>query len=173
MYYIFFHSPEVEESRALLRALGVESIESADFSVAKGADSVRVVLDHTTCIGIYPNFSGYPTVILDDLNGKRALGNPKSWETVESWAAELTKPLALEPARTISQGAFLRRLGPAVISESQRLIREGNDDLAAWQLLVLSEPTISLDDPLTVQGLDALVSAGLISEERKTDILTP
>jgi hypothetical protein len=97
------------------------------------------------------------------------------WETFQAWLASGNTP---DPAPTpppptvISKLALWSRFTPdeqaAIVGAAQTNVTVG-----VWLQTALVQESIDLSNPLTKEGLDALVAAGVLTSDRETAILTP
>lgn len=92
---------------------------------------------------------------------------------VSAWKASPNpaQPAAPKP-KEITALAFMDRFTPDERAAIRAAARN-SDALADWIDRFRAARTIGLEDARTIAGLDAVVSAGLLTAERKAAILTP
>lgn len=99
----------------------------------------------------------------------------RDWTCYHAWLAAGNTPLPAPAApviTSISKSAFLKRFTPTELTGISAAARQ-NDTVNVWLITAQAYDQIDLSDPLTKQGLDALVTAGLLTGDREMVILTP
>jgi hypothetical protein len=100
------------------------------------------------------------------LNGFDAVVRDMTAEEI----AAIPQPETPKPVRVISALAFMERL-----TQQERIaIRhaaKANVELEDWLDLLRAAQVVDLDDPRTVEGLAAMVKAGLLTATRRDAIL--
>ena len=115
---------------------------------------------------------GYlPCVRADVPDGQRAVG----WASpVLEDGRYIRHPLALEPVsnRVIDRDEFIDRF---TIPEQQAILAAALTDLEVTAIYTefLAAPPINLDNPDTIQAVNALVEKGILADGRQTEILAP
>lgn len=171
MKIIFLHSAQVEASRNIVAELGGEP-SGVDVTVDHDGRNVRIVSKHALAVGVCPNFSGYPVIVVvaDD-------GTQRVKSQVESWAEcvefiDAPAPAQVAQARKV-QFTRLEFLNLFADEEKVRLkALESTDPAVAlfWEEYRAAD-SVRLDDPRTVGAIEYLVSKQYLAESRRADIL--
>ena len=109
---------------------------------------------------------------LTDAEWDARLANPAGWAVSGGKLVAHVPPAPVpQPITILSPRAFLARFTDA---ETLAIFTaaQSNVSIMIWKDKALAGD-IDLTDPLTAAGLEALVSAGLLTEARKAAILTP
>ena len=170
MNITLLHNPMSFASRDFLASLGIPIPEADDVTVAIGLDTVRIVSDHAAAVELCPAFPGYPVALVEADGVQYQLAFPADWADVTSWASN-PAPAVSKPT-VLSKYDFSQRMQPAeriAIREAGKTDAQVDDFL---DLLSLAEQ-IDLADVNVIGGLALLVSKGLLTEARKTEILVP
>lgn len=121
-------------------------------------------------------------VLTEVVNGREAELSPAARaDTLAQWArCELERQEEQAAAATTSLAASVRKTWPNVaaflsaftMTELAGISLSTDPPLAALRILLLSHPDeVWSDDPRILAGLDALVAAGVITEERRSEIV--
>ena len=170
MQIIFLHSAQVEASRAIAAELGGEPSEDDIIRSIDGRD-VHIVSKHALAVGVCPNFSGYPVIVVAEDNGVlRAKSQVGSWaECLEFIDQAPAAPVAVKKTE-LSKLEFL-----SLFTDEEKVSLkslESVDPVIAlfWEEFRTAD-AITLDDPRTLHALGYLVSKDYLSEARQAEIL--
>lgn len=172
MDIILLHSAQVETSRAIVEELGLDA-GTVDSTVTKDGHSVRVVGKHALAVGVCPNFSAYPAVVVKNGEAVWVKSPVESWADCLAFLSAPAQPLspgvpAVRPA--LSKLEFLRLFTDEELVRLKML--EGSDPVVAvfWEQYRAAE-SLRPDDERTGRAIEYLASKGYITPERKSAIL--
>ena len=130
----------------------------------------EVLLDHAACVAMMPNMQGYPTVVYEDAAGQRhVLFNPQNLAAVTAWRDGIDNP----PKSTVmSRYVFSQRFHS---DEMLAILAAQSTDTAVALFLKLLDyaEQVDLTDTNLTSAFAHMVSAGLLTQDRATAILTP
>lgn len=170
MEITLFHSAQVEESRAIVQELGGEP-SGNDVTIDHDGRGVRIVSKHALAVGVCPNFSAYPAIVVTGEDGTTRVKSP-----VGTWAECLdfidNPPVPPAPVRRVefSKLEFLSRFTDEEKVQLKTL--EATDPVVGlfWEEYRAAE-SIRLDDPRTIKSVEHLASMHYITDDRKAEIL--
>jgi hypothetical protein len=165
MIYIF-HDPNNAASRDFVEAHG-------------GREGVEVVEGAEACREILPGFQGYPSVVAEGPEGRRALFDPASWDAVEVFATEVAAgPVAAAKTRYTPKEFRLKKLTHSERIAIEQIIDPMSTDERRFDVRDIEKTWaqseyVDLDDPDTVTFVNALEALGVLAAGRAAEILTP
>lgn len=170
MNITILHNPLSADSRALIEGLGVAIPEGFDVTVTIGEDTVRIISDHGSAVGVCPAFPGYPTVLVSEGEGQRILAFPADWVAAREWANNPPAETGGTASTIMTHLAFRKRftftertaIETAAVTDPE--VRTVQKDFEAAQ-------EIDLTYPDTIQGVGLLVAKGLLTQARADEIL--
>ena len=170
MDIILLHSAMVGTSRDLLASLGVAIPEGDDVTVTVGSDTVRIISKHVLAVGVCPAFPGYPTAAVT-VDGKQyVLAFPATWAAVTAWAANPVP--VVEKSTVMSRYVFSQRFHADEMIGI--LAAQASDPAVALFMKLLDyAQEVDLTDVNLQSAFVHMVTAGLLTQERATAILTP
>jgi len=171
MDIILLHSEQVEASRAIAAQLGGEPAD-ADMIINKDGRDVRIVSKHSLAVGLCPNFSAYPAILVVEDGGAIRCKSP-----VASWAECLdfvdNPPAGPEQPAFAAELSKLQFLGLFTDEEkvSLKALESSDPTVALFWEEYRTADTIRLDDPRTIRAVEYLAGRGYLAEGRKEAIL--
>ncbi len=168
MDIIILHSPLSADSRALIEVLGVAIPEGNDVTVMVDEDTVRIISDHGTAVGVCPAFPGYPTILVGKGEAQRMLPFPASWVAAVEWANAAPTPAATPG--TFTPAEFMRlftqdELDVVMAAEST------DADVRRMWAFIRAVGYVNMADQLTENSLRMLrEKAYIVSDERLQQI---
>jgi len=169
MNITLLHSAQVETSRAIVQELGGEPAEN-DATITHDGREVRIVSKHALAVGVCPNFSAYPAVVVTDGGELRVKSPVESWaqclEFIDNPPAPPVCPRKLEFTRLEFLNLFTDE------EKIQLKTLENTDPTVAlfWEEYRTAQ-VIRLDDPRTIWSIEYLASRNYLTSARKAEIL--
>jgi hypothetical protein len=156
MNITILHSPFSPDSRALVESLGVTIPEGNDVTVTVGTDTVRIVSDHDTAVGVCFHFGGYPTALVESGGVTYQLAFPASWTAVTAWAA--SPPAAADSIQTteMSRTRFLARFTAVELVAARELAKTDSVIDLFWMQLLAAD-VVDLAYQPVINGVRYLV----------------
>jgi hypothetical protein len=170
MNITLFHSEMVAESRALLSELGIDTAGSSVFETVYQEHNIKVISKHKLCVEYMPNFSAYPTVVLEK-DGIRHAKAIKMFQDILDFETELNTPIVVPEVRK-TQYSKLEFL--FLFADEWNNIKETAKTDSTVSLIYDSftlADFINITDPRTIASLTILKDKGLISEEKLSQII--
>lgn len=156
MNIILLHDPLSAASRDFLAGLGVTIPDGDDVTVTVGEDTVRIISDHGTAVGVCPAFPGYPTVLMSEGEGQRILAFPADWIAAREWANN--PPAETGTATPMSFEAFIRRFTEVELEAATALGRtDVKVDIFWKRVMAAASSGIDLTYQPVIDGVNYLV----------------
>jgi hypothetical protein len=134
-------------------------------AIISGSDVINIVEYATDISGQTPPGMEAPFVAERD-----DAGASPGWRYADSQFVDPNPPAPVPARRTITRASFLGLFTQAELISISAASRS-DDAINVWLITAQAHDAIDLDDALTGEGLDALVSAQLLTVDRKSAIL--
>jgi len=170
MNITILHSEQVEDSRALMQELGIHSANVDVVESVYQGNALKVIAKHAKCVEYMPNFSAYPSVVLEIDGVKRCKSSIKNYDDILSFQNELNQPAIAPKTTQYSRLDFMFLFSAEWNSIKQAALTDSQVSLI-YDSFILAD-YISVSDTRTVSALNYLVSVGLVSQEKLESVLS-